>query len=94
MLIGLGLAPVYPCMLHETPERFGKAQTQKITGYQMAVAYTGTTLLPPLLGWIVAQTTVAILPFFVAIYIAFMLFGSERVNLIMSKGLNPSELNR
>ncbi|SMF84236.1 Fucose permease [Paenibacillus uliginis N3/975] len=83
MLIGFGFAPIYPCMLHATPERFGKEQTQKLMGYQMAVAYTGTTLLPPLLGWIAAQTTITILPFFVAIYIAVMLFGSERVNRIM-----------
>ncbi|OPA73347.1 MFS transporter [Paenibacillus selenitireducens] len=83
MLVGLGFAPIYPCMLHATPERFGKEQTQKLMGYQMAVAYTGTTLLPPMLGWIAAQTTVAILPFFLSIYIAFMLFGSESVNRIM-----------
>jgi fucose permease len=83
MLMGLGFAPIYPCMLHETPERFGKEQTQKLMGVQMAVAYTGSTVLPPLLGWIASQTTVAILPFFVAIYITLMLFGSERVNQIM-----------
>lgn len=83
MLIGLGFAPIYPCMLHETPERFGKAQTQQLMGFQMAVAYTGTTLLPSMLGWIAAPTTIAILPFIVALYILFMLFGSEKVNRIM-----------
>ncbi|WP_106767451.1 MFS transporter [Paenibacillus faecalis] len=83
MLIGLGFAPVYPCLLHETPNRFGKEQTQKLMGYQMAVAYTGTTLLPPMLGWIASQTTIAILPSFVAVYVIMMLFGSESVNRIM-----------
>lgn len=85
MLIGLGFAPIYPCMLHETPARFGKVQTQKLMGYQMAVAYTGTTILPSMLGWIAAMTTIAILPSFIAIYILFMLFGSERVNRIMNR---------
>ncbi|MFC7679865.1 MFS transporter [Paenibacillus sp. GCM10028914] len=85
MMIGLGFAPIYPCMLHETPERFGKAQTQHLMGFQMAVAYTGTTLLPSMLGWIAAPTTIAILPFFVTIYILFMLFGSEGVNRIMKR---------
>lgn len=85
MLIGLGFAPIYPCMLHETPARFGKVQTQKLMGYQMAVAYTGTTILPSMLGWIAAMTTIAILPSFIAIYILFMLFGSERVNRIMKR---------
>lgn len=92
MLLGLGFAPIYPCMLHETPERFGKEQTQKLMGFQMAVAYTGATVLPPMLGWIAAQTTVAILPFFVAIYIALMLIGSERVNRIMKRRVVRQEM--
>lgn len=91
MLIGLGFAPIYPSMLHETPERFGKEQTQKLMGYQMAVAYTGTTLLPPMLGWIAAQTTVAILPLFVTSYIVIMLFGSEKINRIMKLRLTRSK---
>lgn len=92
LLLGLGFAPIYPCMLHDTPERFGKEQTQKLMGYQMAVAYTGATLLPPLLGWLAAQTTVSILPFFTAFYIVFMLYGSERVNRIMKQRTAQSEM--
>jgi len=92
LLLGLGFAPIYPCMLHDTPERFGKEQTQKLMGYQMAVAYTGATLLPPLLGWLAAQTTISILPFFTAFYIVFMLFGSERVNRIMKQRTAQSEM--
>ncbi|KLI00318.1 MFS transporter [Brevibacillus formosus] len=91
LLLGLGFAPIYPCMLHDTPERFGKEQSQKLMGYQMAVAYTGATFLPPLLGWLAAQTTVSILPFFIAFYIVFMLYGSERVNRIMKQRIAQSE---
>ncbi|TQK63760.1 fucose permease [Brevibacillus sp. AG162] len=91
LLLGLGFAPIYPCMLHDTPERFGKEQTQKLMGYQMAVAYTGATLLPPLLGWLATQTTVSILPFFTAFYIVFILYGSERVNRIMKQRAAQSE---
>lgn len=43
ILIGLGLAPIYPGLLHETPTRFGKGSAARLMGYQMAVAYTGTT---------------------------------------------------
>lgn len=50
VLVGLGLAPIFPCMLHETPARFGKKHSQTIMGYQMAVAYTGSTFLPPVLA--------------------------------------------
>ncbi|MBD8499734.1 MFS transporter [Paenibacillus arenosi] len=83
MLIGLGFGPIYPCMLHDTPKRFGNDQSQKLMGYQMAAAYTGNTLLPPVLGWIAAQTSIIILPFVVASYIIIMLLGSERMNRIL-----------
>ena len=48
--IGLGCAPIYPAMLHETPNRFGKELSQGIMGIQMATAYVGSTFMPPLFG--------------------------------------------
>ena len=83
IMVGLGCAPIFPCMLHETPTRFGKEHSQTIMGYQMAVAYTGSTFLPPLLGWIASQTTLGILPFFVLTYIIIMLVSSERINILI-----------
>ncbi len=83
ILIGLGCAPIFPCMLHETPARFGKENSQKIMGYQMAAAYTGSTLLPPFLGLIVSHSAMTLLPFFVLAYIAAMLLGSEKINILM-----------
>lgn len=85
IMVGLGCAPIFPCMLHETPTRFGKGHSQKIMGYQMACAYTGTTFLPPLLGFIAARSTMMILPFFVLIYIMLMLVSSEKINRLMLK---------
>ncbi len=79
ILVGLGLAPIFPCMLHETPNRFRQEHSQTIMGYQMAVAYTGSTFLPPLLGFIAAQSTIGIFPFFIAGFIAIMLLSSERL---------------
>ncbi|WP_070000634.1 MFS transporter [Cellulosilyticum sp. I15G10I2] len=83
IMIGLGCAPVFPCMIHETPTRFGKAYSQTIIGYQMAFAYIGITFLPPLLGWIAASTTIKILPYFALFYILGMLFSSEIINRFM-----------
>lgn len=51
MLYGLGLAPVFPNLIHITPKRFGAAYSQAIIGLQMAAAYVGSTLMPPLVGW-------------------------------------------
>ncbi|MFD6210464.1 MFS transporter [Peribacillus sp. NPDC060253] len=83
ILAGLGLAPIYPCMIHETPIRFGKKHSQSIIGYQMAVAYTGTTFLPPLLGVLASHTSIGIFPYFALAYMIAMLLGSEKVNRMM-----------
>lgn len=50
--IGLGCAPIYPAMLHLTPENFGEKNSQSIMGIQMACAYVGATFMPPLFGLI------------------------------------------
>jgi len=64
MLIGLGLAPIFPAMIHETPVRFGRKNSQHIIGYQMAFGYIGIAVLPPVMGVIINLTTTNLLPFF------------------------------
>lgn len=83
ILIGLGLAPIFPCMLHETPTRFGKTHSQTIMGYQMAVAYTGSTFVPPLLGFMASRSTIGIFPIFIVIFVAVMLLSSEKLNSLL-----------
>lgn len=83
--LGLGLAPIYPSMLHETPSRFGSSASQRIMGYQMAVAYTGTTVVPPLLGFLAGQTSISILPVYLLLCAAVMLIFSERMNVFLRK---------
>ncbi|MFC5463465.1 MFS transporter [Lederbergia graminis] len=85
IIIGLGLAPIFPCMLHETPTRFGKTHSQTIMGYQMATAYTGSTFIPPILGFLASNTTLGIFPIFIVMFVAAMLFGSEKLNVIIKK---------
>lgn len=80
--IGLGCAPIYPAMLHETPNRFGKEMSQGIMGIQMAVAYVGNTLVPPLFGVIAKAMTFDILPYFLLGLIVVMWITSERVNQV------------
>ncbi|WP_040951318.1 MFS transporter [Gorillibacterium massiliense] len=89
ILTGLGLAPIFPCMLHETPVRFGKRHSQAIMGYQMAFAYTGSTFLPPLLGLTASYTTIGIFPFVIAILAAAMFLAAERLNGLMQRKQNP-----
>lgn len=77
--IGLGCAPIFPGMLHETPVNFGKENAPQIVGFQMAAAYVGATLLPPLFGFIADRTSLALLPAFLLGYTLIMLYCSERL---------------
>ncbi|RIX51415.1 MFS transporter [Paenibacillus nanensis] len=85
LIMGLGLAPIYPCMLHETPARFGKEQAGRIMGYQMAVAYTGSTLMPPLLGLLAGFAGIGIFPLYIVLSAGAMLLCSERLNVLLNK---------
>ncbi|MEH7116312.1 MFS transporter [Neobacillus vireti] len=89
IVVGLGLAPIFPCMLHETPTRFGKKHSQTIMGYQMAIAYTGTTFLPPLLGFMASHSTIGIFPFCIVIFVAVMFLSSEKLNSLLKSKVLP-----
>jgi Fucose permease len=80
LLVGLGCAPIFPCMLHETPARFGKEDAQGIMGFQMASSYLGTTLLPPAFGWIASNIHAGFLPVFLIAYAAVLIFCTEKLN--------------
>lgn len=82
IFIGLGCAPIYPAMLHDTPNRFGKELSQGIMGIQMATAYVGSTFMPPLFGAISKFIGFEILPYFLLILMLLMIITTERVNKI------------
>jgi fucose permease len=81
LLIGLGCAPIYPSMIHLTPERFGPENSPKIIGLQMACAYSGSTFMPPLVGVIAAHAAMWVIPVFLVGYGIAMLFMSEQLAL-------------
>ncbi len=64
LLFGLGCAPVFPNLIHITPKRFGAAYSQAIIGLEMASAYIGSTLMPPLVGWVGQNAGFAGLPYY------------------------------
>lgn len=77
ILIGLGCAPVYPCVIHSTPAHFGADKSQAIIGIQMACAYVGTCLTPPVFGLIANHITVALLPVYLLIILVLMVIMHE-----------------
>ena len=76
-LIGLGCAPIYPCIIHSTPEHFGAEHSQAIIGIQMASAYVGTCLMPPLFGLIANHISIRLLPLYLLILLALMVYMHE-----------------
>ena len=77
VLAGLGCAPIYPCIIHATPDHFGADRSQAVIGVQMASAYVGTCLMPPLFGLIANHITVALFPFYLLAILALMVLMHE-----------------
>lgn len=85
MLLGLGCAPIFPSMLHETPNRFGRKVSQGIMGIQMATAYVGSTFMPPLVGYITNQVGFGIFPVIIIFFGIIMIVSTESINRLLSK---------
>ena len=78
-LIGLGCAPVYPCIIHSTPFYFGAENSQAIIGVQMASAYVGTCLAPPLFGLIANHISAALFPLYILCFLSVMVLMHEKL---------------
>ncbi len=72
VIIGLGCAPIYPCVIHSTPDNFGKDKSQAVIGVQMASAYVGNVAMPPLFGIITNHLSVTLLPLYLFLILALM----------------------
>ena len=79
IVIGLGCAPIYPCIIHMTPSLFGKDKSQAMIGVQMASAYVGSCLAPPLFGLIANHVTPRLLPVYLSVLLVLMLIMHEIV---------------
>lgn len=80
VLAGLGSAPIYPAIIHSTPVNFGRRNSQAIIGIQMAAAYTGSTLAPPLFGALSSWAGMGLFPLYLALLMAVGLTMSELLN--------------
>ena len=78
-VIGLGCAPIYPCIIHSTPEHFGAENSQALIGVQMASAYVGTLAMPPLFGLIANHISIGLFPIFLLVVLAAMALMHERL---------------
>lgn len=72
ILIGLGCAPVYPCIIHSTPANFGADRSQALIGVQMASAYVGSCLMPPVFGLLANHISASLLPWYLLVIMLLM----------------------
>lgn len=79
IIIGLGCAPVYPCIIHMTPVLFGRDKSQAMMGIQMASAYFGFLLMPPVFGFVAEHITISLFPAYLMIWLVTMVVMHETV---------------
>ncbi len=77
LMIGFGCAPIYPSVIHSTPDNFGRDASQSIMGVQMASAYVGSTLTPPVVGGIVGKCGMWLFPVILLLVGFGLLFMTE-----------------
>ena len=79
VIAGVGCAPIYPCIIHSTPDHFGADKSQAIVGVQMASAYVGSSLMPPLFGLIANHISVKLYPVYLIIILVVMIVMYEKL---------------
>ena len=79
VLLGLGCAPIYPAIVHSIPGYFGKERSQAVMGVQVAGAYVGLCVMPPLFGPIANHISVGLLPVYLLILAGIMAAGHEKL---------------
>ena len=79
ILVGLGCAPVYPSIIHSTPEHFGADKSQAMIGVQMASAYVGTCFMPPIFGFIANHFSASLFPFYLLAILVLMAVMHEKM---------------
>ena len=85
VVAGLGSAPIYPAIIHSTPANFGRENSQAVIGIQMASAYLGMTLMPPLFGALSGWLGMWLFPLYAGLLVALMLVMSEWLNRIVAR---------
>lgn len=71
-LIGFGVGPVYPGLMHLTPKIFGKNISQSIMGTQMAAASLSTMIMPVVFGFLAQKIGTVCFPYYIGLLFLFL----------------------
>ncbi len=83
-LIGLGFAPMFPCVMQDTPLRFGSFSATAI-GYQLGMANIGYTMLPIAVAAIADVTTLQLIPLGALLFLCMFAVFSFRIDRIRAE---------
>ena len=78
--VGLGCAPIYPSVIHETPLNFGRSLSMALTGVQMAAAYVGNVVFPPLFGLLAQYISISLYPWYLLAALVLMAVMSRALH--------------
>jgi len=78
--VGLGCAPIYPSIIHETPLNFGRNLSMALTGVQMAAAYVGNVVFPPLFGLLAQYISISLYPWYLLAALVLMAVMSRALH--------------
>lgn len=79
IIVGLGCAPVYPCVIHSTPVNFGPEKSQAVVGVQMASAYVGSMCAPAVFGLIANHVSIKLFPIYLLLMLVLMFVMHSRL---------------
>ena len=88
LVMGLGCAPIYPCIIHSTPYNFGAENSGAIIGIQMVSAYVGSTFIPPLFGLLGNAVSFSLMPVYLLFFVVLMIIMVEKTFRITCKEKN------
>ncbi|ONI38990.1 hypothetical protein AN396_09545 [Candidatus Epulonipiscium fishelsonii] len=85
IIIGLGLAPILPAIIHYTPNNFGKEYSGAIIGLEIASTYVGGIFAPAIFGIMLEHFKIEIYPIYLLVLTFLMLLACEKFNYIQKK---------
>ena len=91
IVVGFGCGPVYPCIIHSTPNNFGAENSGAIIGIQMASAYVGSTFIPPLFGLLGRRIGFSFLPWYLAAFVLLMILMTELTFRLTRQRKTPAD---
>ena len=89
--LGLGCAPVYPSLVHSTPDNFGRENSQSVIGVQMASAYL-VFISPPVFGWLAERFSVSYLPYLSLAFTVIIITLTELMNRKVQAGRSDCKI--